>query len=52
MNYGAKKMIFYDFYFNIREKMSLIRCCTWLRTGSNPADINLFRSNTGKDLPT
>ena len=24
----------------------------WLRTGSNPADINLFRSQTGKSLRT
>ena len=41
------------FHFNIRRKVSVIRCDTcffsvWLRTGSNPADINRFRSHTGK----
>ena len=32
-----------DFHFNICGKLSVIRCyILWLRTGSNPADINLF----------
>ena len=39
--------------FNICGKLSLIRCyihdfSVWLRTGSNPADINQFQSHTGK----
>ena len=38
------------FYFNIHGKMSVIRFyndfSVWLKTGSNPADINWFRSHT------
>ena len=48
----TKIVLIYDFYINIRAKLSLIRCYTifplWLRTGSNPADINRFRIHTGK----
>ena len=39
------------FYFNIHGKLSLIRFIhdfsVWLRIGSNPADINRFRSHNG-----
>ena len=45
---------FYDFYFNIRRKLSVIQrnysFSVWLRTGSYSADINRFRSHTGKFL--
>ena len=43
---------FYDFYFDIRRKFSVIRRdaihAVWVRNGSNQADINRFRGNTGK----
>ena len=32
-------------YYNSKQHFSV-----WLRTGSNPADINRFRSHTGKVL--
>ena len=35
-----------DFY--IRRKLDIKR---WLRTGSNPTDINRFRSYTEKSIP-
>ncbi len=45
-------VLFYDFYFNIHRKLSVIRCYTrfseWLTTGSNPEDNNWFQSHTGK----
>ena len=40
----------YDFYFSIRWKLSLMLYMffsIWLRTGSNPLNINWFRSHTG-----
>ena len=41
---------FFIFYFNIRGKLDIIRfmISVWLRAGYNPADINRFRSHTGK----
>ena len=44
---------FIIFYFNICGKLFVIRGAihdfsVCLRTGSNPADINRFRSDTGK----
>ena len=33
----------YYFYFIIRGNLFVIRCYTWLRTSSNPADVNRFR---------
>ena len=47
----TKLVIIQDFYSNIYVKLSVIWCYTWLsvwlRTGSNPADINQFWSHTG-----
>ncbi len=39
------------FHFEIRWKLSIIRCYTyyiWPRIGSNPADINRYRGHTRK----
>ena len=41
-------------HFYIRRKLEIIRCfaihnfSVWLRTGSNPVDINRFPSDIGK----
>ncbi len=37
-------------HFIFRGKLSVIRCYVWLRTDANPADINQFRSHTGKQI--
>ena len=41
---------FHDFILIFMENFynAIHDCSVWLRTGSNPADINRFRSNTRK----
>ena len=41
---NCKKIISYEYDYDAIHDFSL-----WMRTGSNPADINRFRSNTEKN---
>ena len=48
----TKLVLIFNFLFNIRRKLSIIRCIhdftVFLKTGTNPANINRFRSCTWK----
>ena len=53
---GENWFQFNNFYFGLRGKLSVIHALHFpslsLRTGSNPAEINWFRSHTGNVVNT